>query len=235
MSRFLQDAVHTSVGYADAISGELLKCQKGLSDPVEYYRANSGARAFLDPNDGDAPDAFVAFKRQPPSTRVFFQLQTLRTDLTSISWDFGDSSDPVTTGKKVFHTFPEYNAEYDVVATVVFGEDDPVEFDVTILLGTLVVPPQAGSVTILGTPELGETLSLDLQDWVGDDLVYTYVWNRETEADSGVFEPIPDATQSTYVLTEDELGLKIRAWVGATNSAGSDSASSPQVGPVVPA
>lgn len=70
------------------------------------------------------------------------------------------------------------------------------------------------SVTISGTPQVGQTLTADVTP---AGATVTYEW-QQAAADSGPFEAIGGATGKTYVLTESENGKYIKVKVTGTGS-----------------
>lgn len=85
---------------------------------------------------------------------------------------------------------------------------------------------------IAGVVEEGQTLTASTGSWDANppELTYAYQWqsfNGENVSN------ISGATASTLELTENLVGLQIRVQVTATNTQGSDSATSEYVGPVL--
>lgn len=82
---------------------------------------------------------------------------------------------------------------------------------------------------ITGTPQVGQTLTSSTGTWEGvGSITYAYQWNR-----SGT--PISGADEDEYELVGDDEGEMISVTVTATNSVGSNPATSAEVGPVEPA
>ncbi len=85
------------------------------------------------------------------------------------------------------------------------------------------------SVSISGTPQVGQTLSANL---VPSEATVTYQWTRSLTSD-GTYELITDATASSYVLTSDDFAYYFTVTAtGTGNYTGEVTAS---VGPVEPA
>ena len=83
--------------------------------------------------------------------------------------------------------------------------------------------PAEGAPTVSGAPRVGETLTADTTgitdaDVSPDDVVYTYQWIR-LKADATETD-IAEATGSTYVPVDADLGLALRVRVGFTDSRG---------------
>ena len=82
---------------------------------------------------------------------------------------------------------------------------------------------------LTGTPTVGETLTVTNGTAGGTPAAtFARAWLRDGTAIAG-------ATGSTRVLTEDDIGAQISVRVTATNSAGSDVATSKELGPVAAA
>ena len=79
--------------------------------------------------------------------------------------------------------------------------------------------PAAGTPTISGTAQVGETLAADtsgIEDADGlDDAVFTYQWVADNAAISG-------ATDSTYTLADADEGKAVQVQVSFTDDAGND-------------
>ena len=93
--------------------------------------------------------------------------------------------------------------------------------------------PATGAPGITGTLEVGQTLTAttsDIQDADGlTTPAFTYRWIRYN-AESGIYENIEDATNSTYTLTADDEGQILRVRVSFTDDAGnSEMKESPSV------
>jgi hypothetical protein len=88
-------------------------------------------------------------------------------------------------------------------------------------------PASHGPPTVDGTPRLGQTLTADRGAWTGTTPIdYAYRWQR-CDASASTCVDIPGATAATYTLTDDDLDRRLRVAVTATNTAGTDSATSP--------
>ena len=90
-------------------------------------------------------------------------------------------------------------------------------------------PSLTGSITLTGTPEVGETLTCPTGTWSGTGTItYAYQWKRDGS-------PIGGATASTYTLVagDDETGVSCE--VTATDDNGSTAGSSNAVSVTYPA
>ncbi|MGA1213834.1 MAG: hypothetical protein ACO3ZZ_08930, partial [Solirubrobacterales bacterium] len=89
-------------------------------------------------------------------------------------------------------------------------------------------PLNAAEPTISGTPEVGQTLTADPGEWSAfPEPEFGYQWLR-CDSEGNDCQPISGATSENYDLTVDDAGRTIRVEVTATNSEGSDSATSGQ-------
>jgi peptidoglycan/xylan/chitin deacetylase (PgdA/CDA1 family) len=92
-----------------------------------------------------------------------------------------------------------------------------------IALVIIVAPSNTAPPVISGTPQEGQRLSTIDGTWAGSAASYDYQWQS---CISGICSNITGATDSTYLLTENELGTTVDVVVTASNSAGSGSATS---------
>jgi hypothetical protein len=89
-----------------------------------------------------------------------------------------------------------------------------------------VVPRNTDRPIVSGTPELGETQTVDVGYWSGDPTSYAYQWQR-CEADNFVScADIPGATAKTYTTRATDVGYRLRGQVTARNAGGSAIATS---------
>ena len=109
----------------------------------------------------------------------------------------------------------------------------PAQATVSLNVGPLpprvVAPANASPPTITGTVEAGRKLSASTGSWTGTQpLSYRYQWQRCHPACANV----PGATSSSYTPRAAEIGARVKVVVTASNPAGSESAASPELGPV---
>lgn len=83
-------------------------------------------------------------------------------------------------------------------------------------------PANTAPPTISGTPQVGQTLTANRGTWTNSPTGYAYAWSD-------------GATGATDTLAAGDEGQMITVAVTATNSAGSTTATSSAVGPVLPA
>ena len=81
----------------------------------------------------------------------------------------------------------------------------------------------ATGLTITGTADVGETLLADTSavmdpDGIPDDVEYAWQWLRVDADGESNEEVIPTATSSTYTLTADDLGKKVKARITFTDT-----------------
>lgn len=91
------------------------------------------------------------------------------------------------------------------------------------------VPTMSGPPVVTGVLNPGQTLSAAQGTWTGDQVTFSYQWERCTEAETGC-APIPGATASTYALTTGDLASTVRVSVTGRNRLGTATASSANTG-----
>jgi hypothetical protein len=91
-------------------------------------------------------------------------------------------------------------------------------------------PANTVAPVVSGTTTEGQTLSCTTGTWTGSPgPSYSYQWQRDT---GGGFSNIGSATSSTYLLDTPDVDADIRCAVTGTNSEGSSTANSNEVGPI---
>jgi prepilin-type N-terminal cleavage/methylation domain-containing protein len=94
------------------------------------------------------------------------------------------------------------------------------------------VPASTSQPQITGAAQESQTLTTSTGGWAHSAATYTYQWQRSTTT-GGVWNDIPGATLSSYVLQSSEVGFSVHVLVSACNSAGcSDPVTSAQSGVV---
>jgi len=89
MPRYLQDAVNTTLGHADPLTGYQLDTTKNLASPATDYKPNGGKGSFFGVTH---PDAVIMFKRDGRGSKgVEVVLHTLLEDLGPVTWTWGDA------------------------------------------------------------------------------------------------------------------------------------------------
>jgi len=88
-------------------------------------------------------------------------------------------------------------------------------------------PSNVQAPVLNGTPVLGHGYSLSIApgSWNGSNLVYTYRWERCDANGSNCVDM--GLTAKSYKLVTADLGFRIRAYVRATNSAGTAEVKTP--------
>lgn len=82
-----------------------------------------------------------------------------------------------------------------------------------------VVPPAVESApTVAGSPAVGATMTATPGTWYGDDLTYSYQWERCTSDDSASCQPIGSAVSPTYVVGGEDAGDVLRVSVVALSA-----------------
>jgi hypothetical protein len=93
-------------------------------------------------------------------------------------------------------------------------------------------PTNTAPPTISGTPEVGQTLTAGPGTWNGTTTpTFAYRWQR-CDAQGNNCASIAGATAQTYTVQSADVGATLRFVVAATDSSGSNSATSSQTGAV---
>jgi hypothetical protein len=101
----------------------------------------------------------------------------------------------------------------------------------TVAQSTTTGPPQnTQEPEITGTPAVGQFLSGDVGTWTGATLTYAYRWVR-CNADGGLADgsdcpTISGATTTSYTVTSEDVGRRLRFIVTASNSLGTQTVAS---------
>ena len=82
-----------------------------------------------------------------------------------------------------------------------------------------------------GTPQQGQTLTVDEGTWSGAPSGFAYVWSR-CDATGGACAPVAGATANTYVPGAEDSGMTIRVAVTGSNSVSSQQAISLPSAPI---
>ena len=150
-------------------------------------------------------------------TGVQYAYQWIRNDGNT------DESIPGATGQT--HTLTSDDQGKTIKVSVSFTDDDGYSESLTSAATAQVSPPPnqaaTGLPTIAGTPQVGETLSVDTSG-IGDAngltaVLYAYQWIRN---DGNSDTNIPGATGQTHTLTSDDQGKTIKVSVSFTDDDG---------------
>ncbi len=87
--------------------------------------------------------------------------------------------------------------------------------------------------SVIGSAQVGATLTAGVGSWDPAAETFTYSWQRAYG--SGGFQAIPGATRSTYAVAPNDLGDTIRVIVTATNPDGTAAVISPPTAAIAPA
>lgn len=98
---------------------------------------------------------------------------------------------------------------------------------------TAAPPVNTGAPSVIGSAQVGATLTAGVGSWDPAAETFTYSWQRAYG--SGGFQAIPGATSSTYAVSPNDLGDTIRVVVTATNPDGTASGTSPPTAAIAPA
>lgn len=224
-----KNAVATALGWAHPLTGEQLVSHSSLEDTVDFYRPNAGAKSFLDPNG----EVKAVLQYEVKGNRVDFRVHSL-VKVLSVSWDFNDGN-PVAGGLSFTRVFEEdglYNVWADLTVEVE-GEEDIIATSAAVRIGDAppVVAPDLASVAVYGGENSDEPVSVGLiataitsfngtPDFNG--MTFFYQWKKD-----GV--DIDGQTRSNYIPVEADEGSMLSVTITVTNSAGSDTATSPGV------
>jgi hypothetical protein len=97
---------------------------------------------------------------------------------------------------------------------------------------TGLVPALAAPPVVTGTLNPGQILTAAPGTWRGDQVEFTYQWERCVDAATGC-TPIPNGTAATYSVSANDLASTLRVTVTGRNRLGSASGSSGPTGVVV--
>lgn len=93
-------------------------------------------------------------------------------------------------------------------------------------------PVNIAAPAVTGDPQVGATLTADTGSWNGfPEPTYVMAWQLSINGTSG-WAPMSGEVDSSYVVTEDDVGKFIRCEVIANSSEGSKTANSNTVGPI---
>ncbi|HUF02510.1 MAG TPA: hypothetical protein VMN35_08815 [Gaiellaceae bacterium] len=118
----------------------------------------------------------------------------------------------------------------EVTATNSDGSASAVS-DATAVVTEVTGPVSTGAPTISGTAAVGQRLTATTGTWQGTaPITYAYQWVR-CGSDGGLPDgsnctAISGATGNSYVLTQQDVGFRLRVRVTATNASGSNTAAS---------
>ncbi len=116
-----------------------------------------------------------------------------------------------------FYGFPErkiYNADVDRLARAGAAR-----------MKAGLVPVSKAPPLVSGTPQPGQGLSATRGTWTGDQLAFSFQWERCDAAGAGC-TPLPGATSATYTVTSGDLASTLRVTVVGRNRLGSIATSS---------
>lgn len=101
------------------------------------------------------------------------------------------------------------------------------------MVNTIGAPVNAGPPQIIGDTYVGNTLTTDPGAWLtGSAITYGFQWRR-CDTTGSTCSDIPGAINSTYMLTNSDLGTTLKVVVTATNATGSTTATSDKTSVVV--
>ena len=153
-------------------------------------------------------------------TKVTFNYQWLFID--------GTTTTEVSGATESTYTLSEDDEGKAIAVRVTFTDDAGNEEMLTspAVLGMSVATPNTlatGAPTIGGTPQVGQTLTVDVAGIADEDgldsVTFTYQWVRN---DGNADADIQDATVSSYTLTDADEGKTVKVKVSFTDNAGNE-------------
>ena len=153
-------------------------------------------------------------------TKVSFNYQWLFID--------GTTTTEVPGATESTYTLSEDDEGKAIAVRVTFTDDAGNEEMLTspAVLGMSVATPNTpatGAPTIGGTPQVGQTLTVDVAGIADEDgldsVTFTYQWVRN---DGNADGDIQDATDSSYTLTDADEGKTVKVKVSFTDNAGNE-------------
>ena len=133
---------------------------------------------------------------------------------------------PLGSGQTVDFTFRYVGIKYvTLTVTDATGQSVSVEHDLVVAAATQSAPSNAALPAISGTATQGQTLTVSNGSWSGSPSGYSYQW-RNCDSSGNNCTNVSGATGSSYQLTGSDVGDTVRVVVTATNSGGSNSATS---------
>jgi hypothetical protein len=95
-------------------------------------------------------------------------------------------------------------------------------------------PPNTSPPTISGTTTVGSTLTANPGTWTGTSITFAYQWQR-CDTSGANCSPITNATSTTYVIANEDVGHTLRVAVTATDATGPHTVTSAQTAAVTTA
>jgi hypothetical protein len=141
------------------------------------------------------------------------------------------------TGARYVLTADDVGSRVQVLVTASNprGSNSAASFPTEIVATSAVAPANTALPTITGIAEDRQTLTAAPGTWTGTQpMGYAYQWQRCSTGLGGC-APISGATQSTYVLTREDLAGRLVVSVTASNRAGAGTATSGRTGHVLAA
>jgi hypothetical protein len=106
--------------------------------------------------------------------------------------------------------------------------------DATAAVAAQAGPPNTAPPTISGSTTVGSTLTANPGTWTGSSVTFTYQWNR-CDAAGANCTAIANATNTTYVLANEDVGHTIRVAVTGKDATGPNTVNSAQTAAVTAA
>lgn len=162
------------------------------------------------------------------TTPIGFAFQWLRCDGN------GANCGDITGATNTTYTLADADVGFRLRVEVTASNSDGSAFavsDATVPITATAGPVNTGEPLISGSPVVGQRLSAAAGTWTGaQPISFAFQWVRCGPAgglpDASNCAIIPGATANTYVLTQQDSGIRIRVKVTATNSGGSTTVAS---------
>jgi hypothetical protein len=152
----------------------------------------------------------------------------------SAAADAGAGQAPVAFSSSLSGLAPSTTYHYRLVAQNADGTSYGYDYTLTTLAAGASPPVDTVAPAIAGSAGQGQTLSVSTGSWTPAPSSYAYRWARS--ADGGAtWSNIAGATAASYTLQAADVGSEVEVTVTATNSNGSNSATTAPVGPVTSA
>jgi outer membrane protein OmpA-like peptidoglycan-associated protein len=189
------------------------------------------AFSALDPSRTHRDIFYVDMTEQSPTPHRLLSSTPGNDDFTAVSPDGTRIAFVSNDGEKIVST-DLLGGNAQTIETLGQGSG------VSTLAWQPTVKAAAGTVSVNGTAEVGQTLSISGAAATGaQPLTTTYRWQRcpDAPADGDGCVDIPGATAATYALTADDKGHTVRVRRTATNAGGTDTVTSAMTAKVVAA
>ena len=226
----IQDATDTTYTLTDDDAGKTIKVRVSFTDDANNEEtltsAATGAVAAKPNSPATGAPTIGGTPQVGETLTVLTNGITDEDGLTNVSytyqWIAGGSDIDGATGSSYELTSSEQGQTIQVRVT--FADDRDNEETLTSAATAAVAAksnsPATGAPTIIGTAQVGETLTADISGVNDEDgltnVSYTYQWIR---SDNGTYADIGGQTASTYTLSDEDEDKTIKVKVSFTDDA----------------